>query len=60
MRYKGTQVLPDRFEHDPPYRYATLCTVCLDTFLVYYPTLFTDLRQREVTGLQKKRKQKNV
>lgn len=47
---RPVQLLPDRAECDPPYRYECLCPQCLDAFLAIYPRLHQLLRRRELTG----------
>lgn len=44
------QLVPDRFEEDPPYTYEALCPLCLDEFLGVYPKLHRLLLRRELTG----------
>ena len=44
------QLVPDRIDKDPPYRYEALCPLCLDEFLGVFPRLFETLMHREIIG----------
>lgn len=48
--FDRSQMLPDRFDNEAPYKYHMLCPLCLDLFLGIYPKLFMKLRQREIHG----------
>ena len=43
-------LVPDRSEHDPPYRYSTMCLVCLDILLSLFPLLPARIFRRELVG----------
>ena len=62
VRHVGTQLVPDRSEHDPPYRFQVMCPLCLDAFCDLFPLRPETLFRRQLTGkrplLPPKRKKK--
>ena len=47
---RGEQLLPDRSDATPPYRYDVLCPLCLDDLLDLFPIGPRTFAQREVWG----------
>ena len=47
---RAEQLVPERGDASPPYRYDAMCPLCLDAFLAVFPITPQAFASREVTG----------
>lgn len=47
---QADQLVPERGDASPPYRYDVMCPLCLDAFLAVFPLTPQRFARRETTG----------